>query len=219
MSGHDDFAFEPQPGLPKKLPEGEVILWQGKPGWKVLIQRVFRLPWIVFYFGVLLVWQAGSLLLQGAPAQAVLQAALWPLGLALAVCSILGGIAWAMQKATIFTLTSERVIIRSGVALPVTINIPFGLIEAARLKLNADGSGDIAFKIVKGQRIYYTLLWPNVRPWRLTRPEPALRGLKNAKPVAEMLAARLATASFEEVAESQAPGDTAELGGPRAAVG
>jgi hypothetical protein len=101
----------------------------------------------------------------------------------------------------------------------VTINIPFGLIEAARLKLNADGSGDIAFKIVKGQRIYYTLLWPNVRPWRLTRPEPALRGLKNAKPVAEMLAARLATASFEEVAESQAPGDTAELGGPRAAVG
>ncbi len=31
MSRHDDFAFDPLPGLPEALPAGENILWQGRP--------------------------------------------------------------------------------------------------------------------------------------------------------------------------------------------
>ena len=28
---HDDFQIEPVPGLPERPPEGERILWQGRP--------------------------------------------------------------------------------------------------------------------------------------------------------------------------------------------
>ena len=28
---HDDFHIEPVPGLPAELPDGEHIVWQGKP--------------------------------------------------------------------------------------------------------------------------------------------------------------------------------------------
>ncbi len=34
---HDDFAFEPIPGLPGTPPRGETLLWQGRPthgGWR-----------------------------------------------------------------------------------------------------------------------------------------------------------------------------------------
>ena len=33
---HDDFAIEPIPGLPERPPQGEEILWQGRPNWWAL---------------------------------------------------------------------------------------------------------------------------------------------------------------------------------------
>jgi hypothetical protein len=38
---HDDFAFEPVPGLPAPLPKGERILWQGSPRWQSLARTAY----------------------------------------------------------------------------------------------------------------------------------------------------------------------------------
>ena len=35
---HDDFAFEPQVGLPERLPQTEVMLWQGRPSAWALVR-------------------------------------------------------------------------------------------------------------------------------------------------------------------------------------
>ena len=41
MSDHD-FDFESQPGLPKPLPEGETLLWQGSPDSAALAREAFK---------------------------------------------------------------------------------------------------------------------------------------------------------------------------------
>ena len=48
MSEHD---FEPIRGLPGPLPEGETILWQGAPDWRVLAVQAFHVRAVAIYFG------------------------------------------------------------------------------------------------------------------------------------------------------------------------
>ena len=60
--------------------------------------------------------------------------------------------------------------IQFGVALPMTLNIPFRVIGAAALRAYADGTGDIPVALTGGDRIAYLLLWPHARPWRAARP-------------------------------------------------
>ena len=45
-----EHEFEAQYGLPEALPEGEHILWQGAPDWKVLARRVFHTRKVAVYF-------------------------------------------------------------------------------------------------------------------------------------------------------------------------
>jgi len=162
---HDDFAFEPIPGLPKRLPPEENILWRGAPAWSRLARRAFHIRKIAVYFALLFVWQVGARIFEGAAPAEIFSSATWILSLSAAGLALIALLAWAMARSTIYTLTNKRIIIRTGVALPVTINIPLKLIETARLNRHADGSGDIAMKADPKQRVYYSLLWPNVRPW------------------------------------------------------
>ncbi|MDZ7712682.1 MAG: hypothetical protein U5L06_06050 [Rhodovibrio sp.] len=53
---HDDFDFEPIPGLPKRPPEGEEILWQGAPSARSLGRFLFNLRLIALYSGILAAW-------------------------------------------------------------------------------------------------------------------------------------------------------------------
>ena len=54
---HDDFAFEPQRGLPERLPAGEHILWQGSPQpWRIAVEAL-SIKWIAGYFVLLAVWR------------------------------------------------------------------------------------------------------------------------------------------------------------------
>lgn len=206
MSGqhhHDDFAFEPVPGLPKQLPPEETILWRGAPAWGLLARKAFHVRKVAIYFAILFVWQVGARILEGAALAQITASAAWILGLSAVCLAILGGLAYAQSKATIYTLTDKRIIIRSGVALPVTINVPLKLIQGADLNRASDGSGDIAMKVDPSQRVYYTLLWPNVRPWRLAKPEPMLRALKDVDPVAHLLAKALESEAAAAGIESQ----------------
>ena len=53
MMEHD---YEPVPGLPERLPEGETILWQGAPMAQSFARYAFHIRAVAAYFALLAVW-------------------------------------------------------------------------------------------------------------------------------------------------------------------
>jgi hypothetical protein len=213
---HDDYAGEPIPGLPAELPEGEKLLWQGSPGWRSLAIRAFHVRKVAIYFAVLMVWRFASSKMDGVGTFEALSHAggLVPVAL-VGICIILL-LAYAYARMTIYSITSKRVMIRSGVAMPITVNLPFKRIDGAGLKLHGDGTGDIPLKLSKDDRIAIMAIWPNIRPWKVAQPEPMLRSLPDAGGVADILAAalsgaRIPTMRTEETAASASPSHALRL--------
>lgn len=192
--GHDDFQTEPIRGLPERPPPGETILWQGAPDWRVLAKDVFHVRAVGLYFAVLVLWRA-SLRFAPGDLHSALIAVLSLLPIAAVALALLGFLAWVSSRTTVYTITSRRVVLRIGIALPVAINIPFQRIGAAALSEGTSGSGNIALSLLPGNRIAYAHLWPHVRPWRWKAPEPMLRGIPNAEAVASILAQALSAAA------------------------
>jgi hypothetical protein len=188
---HDDFAFEPVPGLPERLPRGEVMLWQGSPEWRVLAVTGFHARKVAVYFAILLAWQVWQAWHAGESLAAIMVLALWVAGLALMSVCILCGLAYLYARGTIYTLTTKRIVIRTGLALPVTLNLPLSHIETASVGAHAGGTTSIALAVTKPNRIAWLVLWPNVRPWTFTNPQPLLRCLKDANALAPLLARAL----------------------------
>ena len=197
MNEHEN---EPIPGLPARLPEGETILWQGAPCWKSLARRAFHVGQIGVYFGVLLAWSISAAHADGTPIVAAVMSALRVLPLAFLAVIILGVLAWLTSRTTLYTITNRRIVIRFGIALPMTWNVPFAMIDAAGLKAYSDKTGDLSVALKPGQRISYLVLWPHVRPWHLAHAEPTLRGIPNAASVAVILGRALSTAASQPVA-------------------
>ena len=189
MSEHE---IEPIPGLPDYLPKGERILWQGAPHWRPLALRGFRLRAVMIYFAALMAWRFASKMWDGAGLAAALDHAFALAPLALGATAILLVMAVASARASMYTITNRRVVLRVGTALPVNLNIPFESIEGVDFAAHRDGSGDLAMRIRKGERLGYLVLWPHARPWRYSRPEPMLRGLADAQTAAKVLAGALA---------------------------
>jgi len=181
---HDD---EPVPGLPELLPEGERILWQGAPRWQSLARRAFHIGNLAIYFGALIVWRAATLFYDGETAMQVLQAIAWLVPLALAAIGILGFIAWLMARTTLYTITNRRIVMRVGVVLTVSFNIPFNTMASAGLRKYGDGTGDMPIALAGEDRISYLHLWPHARPWRVARPQPMLRAVPDVLAVSEIL--------------------------------
>jgi hypothetical protein len=199
MSG--DYEFEPVPGLPEELPEGETLLWQGAPDWKSIATRVLHIRGTAVYFALLLTWYAVSKLHDGeapyAVTESVARLALFA-ALALALIGLYG---WASAKSTLYTVTSRRVVIRAGVALPMVLNLPFAKIDSVDLKTYSDGSGDIALTLAASERVAYLMLWPHAQPWRLARARPMLRGVPQVSAAAEILGQALSAAHFQNAAQ------------------
>jgi hypothetical protein len=86
-----------------------------------------------------------------------------------------------------YTLTNRRIVMRVGIVLTVTFNLPYKTLGRADLKLYKDGTGDIPMQIATEDKIAFFHLWPHVRPWRLATPEPMMRCVPNAKAVATIL--------------------------------
>lgn len=191
---HDDFAFEPIPGIPENLPEGERILWQGSPEQRGLFRHALHGRKMLAYCFILLAWVSASNLADGLGTPAIAEALALPTLLVLALFLIVTGLAYGLAKSSIYTITSQRVIMRFGIALPITINLPFKKIEAAGLKRHADGSGDIPLALKGNDRLAWLHLWPHARPWRFNKPEPMLRDVPEIDQVATLLAKAMAEA-------------------------
>jgi hypothetical protein len=190
-----EFDVEPIPGLPGLLPDGEELLWQGSPQWVALAKRAFYVRAVLIYFGVLILLRVGFILSDGDGWGLALESALWLAFLALAAAAILSVLAWAYARSTIYSITSRRVVIRSGVVVPMAVNLPFKSIDSAGMRVYRDGSGDLPLALIPSQKVNYLILWPNVRPWHFSKVQPMLRALAEVEQVAELLAGALKAAA------------------------
>ncbi len=188
-----EFESEPIRGLPEALPEGERILWQGAPSWRSLARRAFHARKVAVYFAALLFARAAFALAGGELLDETLVAAAGLATVALAALGVLTLLAWLNARATVYTITNRRVVMRFGVAFVMALNLPFRSVESAALKLHDDGSGDIPLSVPGAERLGWFMLWPHARPWRFgKRVQPMLRAVPEAESVAALLSGELA---------------------------
>ncbi|WP_238182994.1 photosynthetic complex putative assembly protein PuhB, partial [Methylobacterium trifolii] len=108
-------------GLPGPLPKGERILWQGAPTTAGVLMRVFHARLVA-------VWFAAAAVAFGLTAGSMAQA-LAIVGPTLLVCAgailLMAGLAWLVHRTTVYTITDRRIVLHIGIALPITLNLPF----------------------------------------------------------------------------------------------
>lgn len=181
------------PGIEEALPAGERVLWHGKPARHAVARHVFHVRTLAAYFGALVLVRLFSADGDtGAAGQAV--------GVALFVAVAVAAIglftfvsAW-IARSTVYAITDRRVVLKIGMAMPMTLNIPLRCIESAGVREWRDGTGEIALALRGTDRFAYMMLWPHARPWQFARPQPTLRGLVLPREVGAMLSAAVRAA-------------------------
>ena len=206
---HDDFAAEPINGLPELPPRGEVILWQGRPNWFRLTVESLNLWWVVAYFAVLTVWRFITVIDILSFERAIIMT-LPIVIMTLIVFLLLMLVGFIQARATVYTITNRRVAMRIGAALTVTLNIPYTQIENAAVSVGKADCGNIALETKGASKFSYLVLWPHIRSWKLSKPEPTLRAIPDVQSVARILA-KAAKARIVEV-ENKEQSTAPELG-------
>jgi Bacterial PH domain len=185
---------EPVPGLPQRLPEGERILWQGRPSQRRIATDVLKANWIAIYFAVLIAWALAAGWSDGRPVPAILFSA----GVLCILGAVLVGLvelyAWGVTRTTLYTITNRRIVMRVGVGSSITLNLPYGRVAAASMVERKDGSGDIVFEVAEGVRLSWFHLWPHVRPRHYAKPQAALRCIPAVAGVAALVVHELSAA-------------------------
>lgn len=204
LPGQHEHEHEPHFGLPEALPPGEHVLWQGAPDWRLLAVRRFHVRKVAIYFAVLLAARVAALMSDGMPLGAALSGTLVLGSVSGVAIGLLAFLAWYTAKTTVYTLTDRRVVMRIGIALTIALNLPFKRMESAALADFGDGRGDIAMKLLPGDRVAYLHLWPHARRWHFTRPEPTLLCLPDVVAVAQQLTAAWAAVNGTPARAAQA---------------
>ena len=217
MSG--DFDFEPVRGIPAGLPQNERILWQCTVDWWAFAKSALHVRGLAVYFVLLMGWRCGIDMADGGTLATGLISAACVVPMVIVVMGILCGYAYMVQRTTVYSITSERVVFRTGVAFSITATIPFNLIRSADLATDPDGTGVLALEVERGHRVSWVMFWPHVRPWRLTEPHPAFRSIRDAETVAGILSDALAQhataeAEVEKTASNSPVGTKDETSAP-----
>jgi hypothetical protein len=212
MDGHrhgsgPEHDFEPVRGLPEALPAGERILWQGSPDVGALARRAFHVRKVAAYFAIVGAAQLASSQANGEPLRAALGDAAMLVALGALAIALLVMLAWLSARSTVYTITNRRVVMRVGIVLTMTFNLPFARIASAGLRRHADGTGDLPLTLAPGDTIGYAHLWPHARPWRLARPEPMLRCVPDGQAVGRLLADAWAASTGGAVQPLPVPAD------------
>ena len=169
-------------GFDLLLPPGETVLWKGGPSLGAWLKRSWAIRAIWLWVGVaavgLALWSSG-----GAGRQEVAWLVL--VGAFGSLC-VVAVDAW-ICRSTRYLITDRRIAMRFGLALPGTANIPLEDLRGASIRRFDDGSGDIAVEPQNPLGVGFSVLWPHVRPWRLSRPEPSLRFVPDVDRVGRIL--------------------------------
>lgn len=185
-----EYEHEPIPGLPGRLPPGEEIVWQGSPDWRALARSVFRTRLVAAWFVIV----AASAFVAGGTG---LVGALTTMAVAVLGLGILAVLARAQARATIYTLTNRRVVMRIGVAVPKCINLPLqriGKADARPAGTAPDGAKLVDISLTPTMRfpMGWLQIWPHVRTWKFGQPQPMLRAVPES--FVPVLARHLASA-------------------------
>ena len=175
-----------------RLAPDEAIVWQGSPSWRLVARDVFHLRALAVYLVFLVGLDAYQAWAKAIPLAKALHDSV-PLAVIIAALTVnVIGIAWLTARNTRYTITTERVILAYGIALPATLSIPHGRIDKLELGLNSRHHGDIALGLKAGDHMPYLKLWPYARPWHLAHPQPMLRCVPQAAVVAGLATRALA---------------------------
>ena len=174
-----------------RLPKGETVLWQGRPDRAALAKRVFRIRAVAVYFCLLASWRFAASLHDGESLADAAGHGLWIMPLAAVCLGILSAMASGYAKTTRYVLSDKRLVMRTGVAMPITVNLPLVYVVGASVARHSDGTADVPLEIDREHRIAWLVLWPSSRPWRFTRPVPMLRGIRDADALVAALARAL----------------------------
>ena len=194
-----EYDDEPIRGLPGELPEGETLIWQGSPEWRLLARSALFTRIVGLYFAVLVVLA----IVNGSTTGVIATLIAGAVGIGLLMLY-----AWAVARTTVYTLTSRRVVLRIGVALNMCINLPLTKIGGANLRPLGPVEGDLALQLIGPHKLGYLVLWPHARPWKIGNPQPMLRALPDAAVVGERLARAVANFAPVERAPEQAASQT-----------
>ena len=189
MKPNHEHEFEAAPGLPEPLPASEKILWQGSPDWRVLGNEAFHLKTLSIYFALMVALQAMLSWDATLGLSKNLMALITSTLLACVALGLLALTAWLAASTTLYTITDKRIVMRIGIVLTLTFNLPFSRIQAAQIKNSKNGIGNIAVDLQGPDRIAYLHLWPHARPWHLKQPQPMLRALPEVANVGSLLQA------------------------------
>lgn len=180
-------------GVEEQLPPGETIVWSGRPERSYLTRHLMHARGLAGYFLALLVVPA--LVADAGSRLAALLASAWWIAL------LGGGIllfAWfaadMIARTSIYVITDRRVVMRIGIAIPITLNLPLEAIVGVSMRERRGGAGDLALQLKPGERIAYVLLWPHARPWHLREPQPMMRGLPHVAATGAVLRRALGAA-------------------------
>ena len=185
MNGHTH-EFEPTFGFPESVPTSEKVIWQGRPCPLLIARRIFFLPHLVFYFFMMsflsLLFQIDILTTKD-----LLIDFLSNMLLGSVAIFLLLAISYLVSSTTVYSITDKRLVMRIGIVLNLSLNIPLNKIHLAESRAYADKSGDISLELTPGNKIAYLHLWPHCRPWFFSAPRPRLSCLKEVDMVAMLL--------------------------------
>ncbi len=153
MKATHEHEFEAAPGLPEPLPAGEKLLWQGAPDWFRLALHAFHVRKIAVYFLIMLVIQLTYLTDSDASSREITVSIVKSFLTGLLAIAMLSGVAWLSCKTTMYTITDKRLVMRIGIVLTLTFNLPFKRIAAASIKNMNGAVGDIALSLYPADRI------------------------------------------------------------------
>jgi len=181
------------PGIGPSLPPGEQLLWVGAPSAERVARDAMHTRGLAVYFALLVLGPA-LFASAGSRLAAILTASVWVVPLGIATVLFARTFSVLVARTTVYAITDRRIVMKVGIALPTTINIPLHSVTAAAMQQRGDGGGDIAVSLGDDARIAYLLLWPHARAWRLAHPQPTLRGLDDVAAVGRTLTSAIAAA-------------------------
>ena len=182
-----EHEFEAVHGLPAALPAGEHIIWQGSPDVASFARNAFHIRALTGYFALLLILRGVFAIADGASYIEALRSEAPLFALALIGLGLVWLLAYLASRSAVYTLTDRRIVMRIGIVLSVTFNLPLKTLTSAGLKVNSDGTGDIPLSLQSEFNIAYLHLWPHARPWQLRHTQPMFRSIANVERVATLL--------------------------------
>ncbi|MEY4112104.1 MAG: hypothetical protein RL082_605 [Pseudomonadota bacterium] len=158
-----EHEFEAQPGLPEPLPSNEQIIWQGSPDLKAFAMHAFHIHWFAMYFGVMVLLKGIAVSQSVGGWSQEWPGFIWALGLSIAALVLIGLLAYWSVNTTMYTLTNRRLVMRIGIVLTITFNLPLKRLAQAGVHIYKDGSADIPIRLNPEDKIPYLHLWPHAK--------------------------------------------------------